>query len=280
MGFYRRVMIMLGVLALAGSSGVAEALVVNININGTTIPQSNCTTTGNPPITTCTIAGAYGNVMVEAPPAGGTPRVEAIDDPNLPALKLRDAKFRAININSVDGSVTISATFSGRNGPRMVRSASGWLARTEAQKAAYSSPTNHGQFVVEGQVASASLPHTPETVDNIIDGGDMPGSKKDVNGIPWAYGNIDSAIFTTNPPELMQSLTGPRDLKVNFTFHLPIINDYLRLSEVKVETLDPGTGQNEPSSLSGYTDIMTEDEDTDESSPCKPCKKCKKCKNE
>ncbi|HLZ35184.1 MAG TPA: hypothetical protein VKP13_14305, partial [Nitrospira sp.] len=46
------------VIAPAG----AQALAVNIQINGTTVPSGNCSTVGN--TTTCNIEGTYGSVQV------------------------------------------------------------------------------------------------------------------------------------------------------------------------------------------------------------------------
>lgn len=249
-------------LPILMAPGVAHAIAVTIQINGTTVSSANCTTSGN--TTTCSIAGTYGNVEVSDYPTGSPAQVIAVDDISLPLLKLVNSKFRA-TANATNGSVTFSATPSqGNNGPKMQRTASGWLVRVENSTAPYTSPTNKGQFIVDGVVISGS---NSESIDGIYPGGDTAGSSKTVLSSPWAYGEIKATNFTKS--ETMGSLNGTRTLKGEFTFYLPLANDYLRLTEVAVVTQNAG-GDTDPASV-GYTDMW--DGDTGR---CK-CKDKKDC---
>ena len=231
----RLLKVMLCLFPFIIAPAVAQALPVTIVINGTTVPSSDCTVSGN--TTTCTIAGTYGNVIVTSYPSGTTAQVVAVDDATLPVLKLVNAKFKA-TAPAVNGSVTFSVTPSaGRNGPKMQRVASGWLVRVENSQAPYTSPTNRGQFTVDGVVISTSMTPNAESIDGIASGGDTGGSSKVVLSTAWAAGEIKAGTFTKT--ETMGSLTGSRTLKGEFTFYLPVTNDYLRLTGVNVETKNP-----------------------------------------
>jgi hypothetical protein len=255
--------VLLCMLPFMIAPAVAQALPVTIVINGTTVPSGNCTVTGI--TTTCNINGTYGNVVVTGWPSGNA-QVLAVDDATLPVLRLVNAKFKA-TANAVNGSVTFSVTpTAGINGPKMRRVAGGWLVRVENTTAPYTSPTNRGQFIVDGVVISTSMTPNAESIDGIASGGDKAGSSKVVFGTAWAYGEINATTFTKN--ETMGSLTGSRTLKGEFTFYLPLANDYLRLTEVKVETLSPGTTDPDLASL-GYTDIW--DGDTGRCKKKRPC---------
>ncbi|MBH0178794.1 MAG: hypothetical protein HP491_13260 [Nitrospira sp.] len=233
---------------------VAQALPpVTIVINGTTVPSGNCTDTGI--TTTCNIAGNYGNVTVTSYPSGMTAQVIAVDDALLPVLKLVNAKF-STTANALTVPVTFSVTpTAGRNGPKMRRKASGWLGRVESTSSPYTSSTNRGQFIVDGVVTSTSMTPNAESIDGIASGGDTAGSSKVVAGLAWPYGEIKLTTFTKN--ETMGSLTGSRTLKGEFSFYLPVANDFLRLTEVTVESINPA----DDSDLSsvGYTDIWDDD---------------------
>ncbi len=219
-------------------------MAVTIAINGINVPAN--------PITT-NIAGTYGNVRVIN--NGGTAQV-SFTESTLPTLKLVNAKFLAL-ANGVNASVTFSATSSqGRGQPKMRRTAQGWLVRVENVSAPYTSSTNRGQFIVDGVVISPSMSPNAESIDGLSLGGDTAGSAKVVLAQPFAYGEINLATFTKN--ENMTSLSGSRTLKGEFSFYLPVINDFLRLTEVKVQTLNPDRGglrQSELSSM-GYIDIL------------------------
>lgn len=230
-----------------------------IVINGTTVSNANCATNGQ--TTTCNINGTYGNVQVTGYP-GGTAQVVAIEG-TLPLIKLVNAKFRA-TANAVNGSVTFSGTSAAGTSKKMKRVASGWLVRVENTTAPYTSPTNRGQFIVDGVVNSASMNPNTESIDGISNGGDTSGSSKVVLSTAWTHGDINATTFTKN--ETMGTLTGSRTLKGEFTFYLPLTNDYLRLTNVNVETLIPARPEDEGSTqdpieepISGYTDMWDDD---------------------
>jgi hypothetical protein len=203
-----------------------------IVINGTTVSNANCTTNGQ--TTTCNINGTYGNVQVTGYPSG-TAQVVATEG-TLPLIKLINAKFRA-TANAVNGSVTFSGTSTAGTSKKMKRVASGWLVRVENTAAPYTSPTNRGQFNVDGVVNSASMTPTAESIDGIANGGDTSGQPKTVMNQAWVQGDINATTFIKT--ETMVTLTGSRTLKGEFTFYLPLTNDYLRLTNVTVETLTP-----------------------------------------
>ena len=250
----RLLKVMLCLFPFIIAPAVAQALPVTIVINGTTVPSSDCTVSGI--TTTCNIADTYGNVIVTSYPSGTTAQVIAVDDANLPVLKLVNAKFTT-TANALTVPVTFSVTpTAGRTGPKMRRVASGWLGRVEGVSAPYNSSTNRGQFIVDGVVISTSMTPNAESIDGIASGGDTGGSSKVVLGTAWAYGEIKASTFTKN--EIMGSLTGSRILKGEFTFYVPLANDYLRLTEVKVETLTPGIEGSDSASV-GYTDIWDAD---------------------
>jgi hypothetical protein len=231
----------------------AQALTVNIQINGIAVPQSDCTVTGN--TTTCNIADTYGNVVVTSLPST-TAQVIAVDDATLPVLKLVNAKFTT-QANALNVPVTFSVTpTAGRNGPKMQRVASGWLGRVENVSAPYNSPTNRGQFIVDGVVINTSMTPNNESIDGIASGGDTAGSSKVVLSSVWSYGQISATNFTKT--ETMGTMSGSRILKGEFTFYLPLANDFLKLTEVKVVTLSPGADDTDAASV-GYTDIWDED---------------------
>lgn len=227
-------------------------MAVTIVINGTTVSSGNCTTSGN--TTTCTIAGTYGNVTVTN--QGGTAQVVFVDSATLPVLRLVNARFLAL-ANAVNGSVTFSATSTqGIPGPRMVRQADGWLVRVDNVSAPYSGPANRGRFNVDGVVTSTSM--NPESIDTIPAGGDTAGSTKIVMTPAYVSGEINANVFKKE--EVMSSLSsGPRTLKGEFTFYLPLSNDFLKLTEVKVETLNPvGPLGQSAYSLQGYVDMWVD----------------------
>ena len=144
---------------------VAQALPVTIVINGTTVPSSDCTVSEI--TTTCNIADTYGNVIVTSYPSGTTAQVIAVDDANLPVLKLVNAKFTT-TADALNVPVTFSVTpTAGRSGPKMHRVASGWLGRVEGVSAPYTSSTNRGQFIVDGVVISTSMTPNAESIDGI-----------------------------------------------------------------------------------------------------------------
>jgi len=243
---------------------------VSIVINGIAVPGANCSTSGN--TTTCLIAGTYGNVEVTSHPSGTTAKVVAVYDATLPVLQLLNAKFRA-TANAVNGSVTFEATsMAGRNGPKMQRVAGGWLGRIEGTSAPYTSPTNRGQFIVDGVVISSSTTPNAESIDGISSGGDTSGSSKVVLSTAWAAGEIKDTTFTKT--ETMGSLNGSRTLKGEFTFYLPLTNDYLRLTKVNVETKDPFRREDDPALL-GYTDLWDDDTGRCKHKPAKTGKKGK-----
>lgn len=250
----RLLRVVLCMLPLVIAPAVAQALPVSIQINGITVPSSDCTVSGI--TTTCNIANTYGNVIVTSYPSGTTAQVIAVDDATLPVLQLVNAKFTT-TANALNVPVTFSVTpTAGRNGPKMQRVASGWLGRVEGVSAPWTSSTNRGQFIVDGVVISTSMTPNAESIDGIASGGDTAGSSKVVLSTGWAYGEIKATTFTKT--ETLGSLTGSRILKGEFTFYLPLANDYLRLTEVKVETLTPGVEDTAPASV-GYTDIWDED---------------------
>lgn len=262
--------VVLCLLPFVIAPAVAQAVAVSIQINGTPVSSANCTTSGI--TTTCTIAGTYGNVEVTGDPSGAIAQVEAVDSATLPLIRLINAKFRA-TANAVNGSVTFSAPTGGRVGPKMIRKANGWLVRTETppKLAPYTSPTNKGQFIVDGVVDSASMIPTPESIDAITKGGDTSGSSKVVLSTNFAHGEINGTVFTKS--ETMNTpgggtLSGSRTLKGEFTFYLPVMNDYLRLSTVEVVTVNPASDESDVS-FAGYTDMW--DGDT---ARCKPKKIC------
>jgi len=254
----RLLKVVLCMLPFMIAPAVAQALPVNIQINGIAVPGSDCTVAGI--TTTCNIADTYGNVIVTSFPNGTTAQVIAVDDATLPVLKLVNAKFTT-TANALNVPVTFSVTpTAGRSGPKMQRVASGWLGRVETVSAPYNSSTNRGQFIVDGVVISTSMTPNAESIDGISSGGDTAGSSKVVLSTAWSYGEIKATTFTktetmNTPPS---ALTGSRILKGEFTFYLPLANDYLRLTEVKVETLNPGVEDTPPASI-GYTDIWDDD---------------------
>ena len=248
--------ILLYALPLLIVPATAQAVTVNIQINGDTVPAARCTTSGN--TTTCDISGTWGGTVDVTGYPSGTPQVVFNEDnQNLPLLKLINAKFNA-RVAGLNGSVTFSVTpTAGRSSPKMVRAASGWLARTEGTTAAYVSPTNRGQFIVDGVVTSSSMTPNAESIDGISSGGDTAGSSKVVLSSAWAYGEIKETLFTKT--EIMGSLSGSRTLKGEFTYYLPLQNDYLRLTQVKVETLDPAGPDVTDAASVGYTDVWDDD---------------------
>ena len=265
--------VVLCMLPFVIAPAVAQALPVSIQINGIAVPSTDCTVTGN--TTTCNIADTYGNVIVTNLP-GTTAQVIAVDDATLPVLKLVNAKFMT-TANALTVPVIFSVTpTAGITGPKMQRVASGWLGRVETVSAPYNSPTNRGQFIVDGVVISTSMTPNAESIDGISSGGDTSGSSKVVLNTAWAYGEIKATTFTKT--ETMGSLTGSRILKGEFTFYLPLANDFLRLTEVKVVTLNPAAGDSDVSSV-GYTDIWDNDTARCKDKECKklcPGKKCPK----
>lgn len=257
----RLLKVTLCVVPLIGLPTVTHAIDLHVEINGTTVPCASGATI-------CDISGTYpsSNAIIDVsgydpgatPPTGSSikPTVELMGDgTSLPELKLKNAKFKA-TANAVNGSVTFWTTPStGRDAPKMQRVADGWLGRAEGATAPYTSSTNRGTFTVDGLVSSSSITPVVESIDGIFNGGDTAGSSKVVLNTAWSFGKIDLNLFTKN--EVMGNLQGARDLKGEFTFYLPVTNDYLRLTQVSIRTFNPGGKEvDDAPPHAGYTDIV------------------------